>query len=81
MEEINKGCRSAAIGCVDCKKNLLTHLNASLEEFRDKRKALEKNPKVVYDILKEGSLKASKVAAATLREVRSAMGMEGYASK
>lgn len=81
IEEINRGCRSAAMGCVDCKKTLLTHLNSSLEEFRNKRKELEKNPKIVYDILKEGSLKASAVARETLKEVRSAMGMGEYASK
>lgn len=76
-QEITKGCTSASIGCIDCKKILMKNLEESLEEFRQKRQYYKERPKEVTDILKAGSEKASKIASQTLLEVKQVMGLEG----
>jgi len=73
-EEVAQGCRTAGIGCLDCKKVVLDHLLRELAPIQEKRKALEANPKAVWDILEEGNAKARRVARATMDEVRAALG-------
>ncbi len=72
-EEICKGCRSAGIGCGDCKATLLKNLLPALEPIQEKRRELLEQPKKIEEILSAGSKKAQKVAAATLDEVKTAM--------
>lgn len=72
-EEIKIGCSSGALGCVDCKMQLASHLNAALRPLREKRKELVNNKKYVINILKKGADEARQVAGATLDEVRQAM--------
>ncbi len=64
------GCRSAGIGCLDCKGKLLEHMVPPLARMRDRREAFMKRPADVVDILRGGSRKARAVAAATMEEVR-----------
>jgi len=74
--EIAKNCRSGALGCVDCKKNLSENLNSSLAELRIKRKELENNAGYVLNILEKGASEAREKALATMSQVRKAMNLE-----
>jgi tryptophanyl-tRNA synthetase len=67
------GCRSAAIGCLDCKGKLIEHLLERLKEIHARRPEYATRPDTVWDILREGSKKARAVADATMEEVRAAM--------
>ncbi|MBZ5516757.1 MAG: tryptophan--tRNA ligase [Acidobacteriia bacterium] len=73
IERVNRECRTAEIGCVDCKKLLAGHLNAALAPIQERRRPYEQNPQRVWDILEEGTNKARKVAQATMAEVRAAV--------
>ena len=72
-EEIRKGCRSAEMGCTDCKALLLKNLLPALKPHREKRKELLEKPERILEILSEGSKKARIVAQTTLEEVKIAM--------
>jgi tryptophanyl-tRNA synthetase len=67
------GCRTAAIGCLDCKGRLIEHLLQRLEGIHARRPEFAAHPDTVWDILHEGSRRAREVARATMDEVRSAM--------
>jgi len=75
VKMINRECRIAEIGCVDCKKIFAKNLNDSLEPFREKRAQIGKDPKKVFDILYEGGRRAKMIAEETMQEVRSAVGL------
>jgi len=70
---VNRECRTAEIGCLDCKKLLAQHLNESLAPIQARRKPYEQNPRLVWDILEAGTAKARQVAQATMAEVRAAV--------
>jgi tryptophanyl-tRNA synthetase len=67
------GCRSAGIGCLDCKARLADHLLERLAGIHARRPQYAAHPDRVWDILHEGSRRARAVAGATLAEVRAAM--------
>ncbi len=73
IERVNRECRTAEIGCVDCKKLAAGHLNAFLAPIQERRKPYEQNPQQVWDILEAGTEKARAVAQATMQEVRAAV--------
>lgn len=75
IEKINKECRTAEIGCIDCKKILSDNIIRELEPIREKSMELINNPDKVKDILKTGAEKCKKIAAETMKEVRSLMGL------
>ncbi|MDE2027448.1 MAG: tryptophan--tRNA ligase [Candidatus Omnitrophica bacterium] len=66
-------CSRALKGCVECKRNLAGHINQTLAPIREKRAGLEKDKAKVAGILEEGAVKAAKIAAQTLAEVREAV--------
>jgi tryptophanyl-tRNA synthetase len=68
-----EGCRTAGIGCLDCKGRLIDHLLHRLEGIHARRPEYAARPDTVWDILKAGSDRAREAARATLDEVRSAM--------
>jgi tryptophanyl-tRNA synthetase len=68
-----RGCRTAGIGCLDCKAKLGEHMLERLAGVHARRPEFAKRPETVWDILLEGSRKARQVAEATLDEVRGAM--------
>jgi tryptophanyl-tRNA synthetase len=72
---VNEGCRSAGIGCVDCKKPLIAAINAELGEMRERAAQFENDPDLVNSILQEGSETARAVARETLEDVREAIGI------
>ena len=67
------GCRSAGIGCLDCKGRLIDHLLEKLAAIHARRPEFASHPDTVWDVLLEGSKKARAVAQATMDEVRGAM--------
>jgi tryptophanyl-tRNA synthetase len=75
VEEINGQCRSAAIGCVDCKKIMAENLISALAPIREKRKYFEERPEMVLEIIASGNRKAQAVARQTMQEVRGAVGV------
>ena len=75
IQMVNVECRRAGIGCVDCKKLLAKNLNQHLVPFRQRRSELEKSPDTIYDILEDGRKRASRIADATMAEVRQAIGL------
>ncbi len=75
LDWVNEGCRSAGIGCVDCKKPLIESINAELGEMRERAEQFESDPDLVNSILQEGSETARSVARETLEDVREAIGI------
>ena len=75
MDKVNAGCRSAGIGCIECKSWAADALMQLLSPMQERRKKFEENPRLAWDILETGSERARKVAAATMDGVREAMGM------
>jgi tryptophanyl-tRNA synthetase len=75
IQLVNMECRKAGIGCVDCKKILAKNINAHLIPFRQKRAEINQNPQAVWEILYQGAEKARIIAAQTMEEVRTAVGL------
>ena len=75
MDKVNAGCRSAGIGCIECKSWAADALVQLLSPMQERRKKFEENPRLAWDILEAGSERARKVAAKTMDVVRDAMGM------
>ena len=73
IPEIEAGCRSGELGCVDCKLKCAAKINEFLEPLRERRAVYENNIQSVKDILADGEAKAKKVAAETMSEVREKM--------
>jgi len=73
IQRINRECRTAEIGCVECKKIMARHLINFLEPMRKKREYYEARPDLVDDIIADGCEKARQVARETMVEVRKAI--------
>ena len=69
------GCRSAGIGCVDCKVPLIDAINEEQSHFIERAEQFENNPDLVRSIIIEGSEAARDVARETLEDVRGAIGI------
>lgn len=72
---IDRECRRAGLGCVDCKKILAQNLNDSLAPFRERRADIAKDPDRVWDVLSDGARRARILADETLADVRQAVGL------
>lgn len=75
IEWASKGCRTAGIGCLDCKKVMIKHVIEDLAPFREKRAQYENKPHEVEDILAHGNEVAQRKAAETMAEVRATLGL------
>jgi tryptophanyl-tRNA synthetase len=75
MAKVNEGCRSAGIGCIECKSWAADVLVQLLSPMQERRKKFEENPRLAWDILEAGTKRAQKAAAETMDDVRAAMGM------
>lgn len=75
QEEVAKGCRTAGIGCIECKKILVKNVFKVMEPIWARRNELLKNPDFLQDIVKKGTEKAKTVAEETMGLVREAMGL------
>ncbi len=70
---VDAECRTAARGCVDCKKHLIRNMNAALDPVREKRAAL--TPALVRDVLETGNARARALATETMEKVSGAMSL------
>jgi tryptophanyl-tRNA synthetase len=70
---VNEGCRSAGIGCLDCKRPLIDKIVEEVTAMRRRGQEFEEQPQLIRDIVAEGAEKAREVARQTLEEVRRAM--------
>ncbi|HEY9897773.1 MAG TPA: tryptophan--tRNA ligase [Pantanalinema sp.] len=73
VPQVAAECRTASIGCVQCKRRLADSLNATLAPIRERREAYAQTPGLLETILQEGKEKAAVVARETMAEVREAM--------
>lgn len=73
---VEHGCRSAGIGCLDCKKPLIEAMQAEVAPIRERATALEADPGHVQQIINEGCDRARSVARETMKEVRAAIGLD-----
>jgi tryptophanyl-tRNA synthetase len=74
-EWVQQGCRSAGIGCLDCKQPVIDAIQAELAPIRERAREFLDQPQLVRNIVAEGSEEARDMARETLREVRGAMGL------
>jgi tryptophanyl-tRNA synthetase len=75
MSWVQEGCRSAGIGCIDCKQPIIDAVQAELTPIRDRVNELREDMSQVRNIVEEGCEKARDVARDTLNEVKEAMGL------
>lgn len=75
IEYVTQGCRTAGIGCLDCKKIMIKHVIEELAPIRERRALYEKNPEAVEDILAAGNQTAQQKAAETMAEARESVGL------
>ncbi|WP_461829844.1 tryptophan--tRNA ligase [Aquifex sp.] len=75
LSQIEQDCRSGKLGCVECKRILLKHLEEFLEPIREKRKKLERRVEELEEKFLRNSEKAREIASATMEEVRGAMNL------
>jgi tryptophanyl-tRNA synthetase len=75
VEEIAGRCRSADIGCVDCKKLLAEGINETLAPLRERRASFAARPEYVSEVLIDGARRAKIIAQKTLTEVKEKMGL------
>src|ERR1700678_3403491 len=76
LDKVYAGCRSAGIGCIECKSWAADALVRILSPMQERRKKYEDNPRLAWDILESGSARARKVAGATMDQVRDSMGLD-----
>ena len=69
----SEGCRSAGIGCLDCKQPLIDKIVEEVTAMRRRGQEFEEHPELIRDIVAEGAEKAREVARQTLEDVRRAM--------
>lgn len=72
-KELARECRSAGIGCLECKDVVIQSIIQILTPFWERRRVLENKPSLVWEILEEGNAKAREVAKKTMAEVRSVL--------
>ena len=73
---VQEGCRSAGIGCLECKQPVIDAVLKELAPIRERAKDFIDDPKLVRNIIAEGTEAARDEARDTLEEVRAAMGLE-----
>jgi len=71
-----QGCRTAGIGCIQCKGWVADAIVSELAPIQERRKHFEANPAEVAAILNEGAQRANARAATTMHQVRAAVGLE-----
>lgn len=73
--EICEGCKTAGIGCIDCKKKLNAHIQEMMTPVRERRAKYEGKKSLLDEILADGAQKAGRVARETMSEIYPAMGL------
>ncbi len=73
---VQKGCRSAGIGCIECKQPVIQAVLAEQEPMRERAQIYLDDPSLVRNIVADGCERARKLAQETMRDVREAMGLD-----
>jgi tryptophanyl-tRNA synthetase len=73
---VQGGCRSAGIGCIECKQPVIEGVLKEQEPMRERAKMYEEDPQLVKSIIADGCEKARKLAQETMRDVREAIGLD-----
>lgn len=74
-EWVQQGCRSAGIGCIECKQPVIEGILKEQAPMRDRAQMYLDKPELVKEILADGAKKAGALARETMRDVREAMGL------
>ncbi|NOR18184.1 tryptophan--tRNA ligase [candidate division WOR-3 bacterium] len=78
IEHCAHGCRTAEIGCLDCKKILLDNMYKELEPIQNKQKELRSKKDYIYEVLRDGKKRAKQIAQKTMDEVYKKIGIDSY---
>ena len=73
---VDKGCKSAGIGCLECKQPVIDAILAEQQPMFERAQKYLDDPSLLRSIIADGGDKARKVAQETMREVREAMGLD-----
>lgn len=76
LPEIDKGCRDASWGCVDCKRLLMESMEEFLAPIHERRARYDNDPDLLWDVLNEGNNKARAAAQETMGELRELIGFD-----
>jgi len=77
IEYVTAGCKTASIGCLDCKKVMIKHVVADLARHRERRAAMAARYGSVGEVLYAGGTRARVEAQATMHDVRAKLGFGG----
>ena len=75
MENVYAGCRSAGIGCIECKGWAADNLMKTIAPMQERRRKYEQDPKLAQEVMAAGDARARAVAEQTMHEIRDAMGL------
>ena len=75
---VEQGCRSASIGCVDCKQPLIDSLLVEQKDIAERAEPYEQDSTLVRNIIADGCENAREIADETMEQVRSAMNLDYY---
>jgi tryptophanyl-tRNA synthetase len=78
VDELKEACKGGRIGCVECKNRLAEAIESLLEPMRERRNKYEKEPRLIDEILIDGTKTARAVAQETMAEVRKAMHLDYF---
>jgi tryptophanyl-tRNA synthetase len=79
LAKVDQGCRSAGIGCIECKGWAADALVNVLNPMQERRRKYERNPKLAWDVIEAGGAKARKICEQTMNDVRASMNLgRGY---
>jgi tryptophanyl-tRNA synthetase len=81
VEDLKKRYREGTVGDVEVKEKLILAINAFLDPIRERRKAFEGEKGLIEEIIYDGTEKMNEVSQATVKEMRSAMGLGGTWNK
>jgi tryptophanyl-tRNA synthetase len=73
--KVDVGCRTAGIGCIECKSWAANALVQLLNPMQERRRKYEQNPRLAWDIIDAGGARASKICDGTMNDVRQAMNL------
>ena len=73
---VQQGCRSAGIGCLECKRPLIDSIEKEQAPIRERALEYQKNPQMIHDILHDGADAARETARKTMGEIKEVMGLD-----
>ena len=75
LAKVDQGCRSAGIGCIECKSWAADALVSVLNPMQERRRKYEENPKLAWEVIEAGGAKARKICEQTMNDVRGSMNL------